>query len=310
VARQLLDGPDSQDLARLAAEVCTDIDVVLSSDRWRLLLTSSTVGHHIHAAGALRHTAALLRDVVDAVDAGREVAARVLGRAHLEAWIVGMYVMAFGDDAIEDIERGYVRAIEAQHASLAAYDDRLRTDIAKARKRNARIRRRNRDVAAWNSANPDEPPKPLLDEVPVPQRDLVDVDLRRALAEGAPDEDEDEAGRVPVSALVARLNEYGRDHEGPDAVFDMVYDLGYRGLSTLGAHPTLWVLNAYLDFKPNGLFVSSVRDLRAPTMTDGILNTAVLLTATLAVQVYALREQGPSRCGEITAMWRLRSAPA
>ena len=146
-------GPAADELPVLAAALVKEVDEVLSAPRWRLFRSSSNAVHHAHAAAALRHVVALLADVVQAVDRRREAALRVLGRAHLEAWLVGMYVMAYGDDALADIEAGYEKAISSQHTRLAEYDETLRQEIAKTKRRNKRIRSDNRDLQSWNEAH-------------------------------------------------------------------------------------------------------------------------------------------------------------
>ncbi|MBL8776754.1 MAG: hypothetical protein JNK12_12500 [Acidimicrobiales bacterium] len=280
-------GPPVEELPSLSAALVEEVDRLLSSPRWRLLMHSSTVSHHIHAAASLRHVAVLLTDVADAVEAHREIAVRVLGRAHIEAWLIGMYVVVYGDDAIADIEAGYVRAISAQHKRLAEHDERRRAELADAKRRNKAIRSQNRNRRRWNDAHPDDVPKPFTEEVPLPSRPSMDIDLHSALADGAPD-----LGDPPPLALAgvaARLAEHARTEEGPDAVLDVVYDLGYRGLSSLGAHPTLWVLNAYLDFKPTGAMVGTIATINARSMADAILDSAVHMTAVLTLKVIGLR---------------------
>lgn len=157
-----LSGPPADERPVLAAALVEEVNMLLSSPRWRLLRQSSTVRHHAHAAAALRHVAALLMDVVDAAERGREAALRVLGRAHLEAWLVGMYVMAFGDEALADIEVGYIKAISTQHNRLADYDEQLRRGIKKAKAQNKRIRAANKHAERWNEAHPEVEPKPLM----------------------------------------------------------------------------------------------------------------------------------------------------
>jgi hypothetical protein len=297
-----LSGPPADELPALAAALVEEVNMLLSSPRWRLLRQSSTVNHHAHAAAALRHVGALLIDIVEAAKRRREAALRVLSRAHLEAWIVGMYVMAFGDEALADIEAGYVKAISAQQNRLADYNKQLQRDIKKAKAQNKRIRAANKHAERWNEAHPHEEPKPLVEEVPVPMRTAVDLDLDRALGGGAP---ADEVSPLALAGIVARLNQYGRAQEGPDAVFDMVYDLGYRGLSTLGAHSTLWVLKAYLDFSERSTMVGTVAQMAAPSMAGSALNTGVMLTAALSQKVIALKGDEAPVASSVSARYRI-----
>jgi hypothetical protein len=294
-------GPPLNELPALAAKLAAEADELLSSPRWRLLVVSSKVAHHLHAAAALRHVVALLEDVVTAVQGRREAALRVLGRAHIEACLVGLYVTAFGDDALADISAGYSKAISSQQTRLAEYNQGIQQEVAKTKAKNNGIRARNRNLRRWNAAHPEEPPKLLTDELPLPQRTAICADLLTALSDGAGDSD----GVPPLalSGIVARLNEYGRAQEGPDAVFDMVYDLGYRGLSTFGAHPTLWVLNAYVDSTPRSRMVSTVPEMGAESMGATVLSAAVMLTATLIQKVIGLKGDDAPSAASVSALF-------
>ena len=295
-------GPATDELPALVAGLAKEVDDLLSSPRWRLVLTSSTVAHHVHAAAGLRHVVALLEDVANAVARRREAAIRILGRAHLEAWLVALYVTVYGDDALADIQARYTKAISSQHTRLAEYDESLTREIAKINEKNQRIQDRNRHLQRWNEAHPGEPSKALTDEMPLPRRTAVALDLAAAIDDGPADDDQPPP--LPLAAIVARLNEYGRAQEGPDAVLDMVYDLGYRGLSTLGAHPTLWVLDAYVDHTERSTMVSTVPEMRAVSMGRPVLNTAVMLTAALIQKVMDLKGHEAPMASSVSARYQ------
>jgi hypothetical protein len=113
----LLKCPPEDELPRLAQALLAEIAAVLATDRWVLLRTASTTNRKIHSAATLRHVCTLLEDIADVVEKGREAALRVLGRAHLEAWLIGMYIAFGGDEAVVEMASGYRRGIEVSKTS-------------------------------------------------------------------------------------------------------------------------------------------------------------------------------------------------
>lgn len=305
IDRLRLKGPEDDELPGLVKELLTEIHQALSAPRWVLLAGASTAKVHLHAAAALRHVCALLEDVTRAAEDGREAALRVLGRAHLEAWLIGMYIVMGGKEALEDIASGYRYSLEAQHARLLEYDVRVKRDIGRARRANKRIRIANEGIAQWNAMHP-EAQKPVLTKLPTPTRTPVDLDLLASPAAGTPDED-DEINRLVLAAVVARLNDLAQAEEGIDGGFDIPYDLAYRGLSTFGAHPTLWVINSYLDFHDRSIMVRTSPTMHAPSMATSVLQTALLETAALSQRVLALRETETPTADAITARYQIVS---
>lgn len=64
---------------------------------------SESARHRLYDAAALRHTCSLLRSIARSALDEDEFAIRILGRAHVEAWLTGIYLHFGGNAAIERI---------------------------------------------------------------------------------------------------------------------------------------------------------------------------------------------------------------
>lgn len=237
-----LDGPPEEELVSLARELSCEIEQELESDRWALIRTSSKVGHHGYAAAALRHVVTLLVDIVGAVEGQREAAAIILGRAHLEAWFIGTYLTLVGDSAVDRLYAGDAHSRAAQHKQLAESDRQLNEEIQSLERRNETIRSSNEGKRSWNAAHPDREPKALEPELPVPRRPPLNLDFQGDPTVGEDDLDLPAPEPLKVIDIARTLTKHARENEGLDGSLVLVYDLAYRGLSTLGAHPTMGVL--------------------------------------------------------------------
>jgi hypothetical protein len=169
-----------------------------------------------------------------------------------------------------------------------------------------KIEAQNAGIAVWNHNHP-EAQKPMLETVPMPTRTPVALDLVAAL--GDPERGEVQVSPLALAAVVARLKVLCATDEGGDAGFDMAYDLAYRGLSNLGAHPTLWVIKQYLDMNKHGLGVRTSKMMRAESLAAPIFNTAVMQTALLAQQVLRMQDGATPVADSILDRYRL-VAPA
>ncbi len=281
--RLRLDGPDTSELPKLVDDLLTEVDGALSAPGWVLVKSASRANLHVHAAAALRHVCGLLGEVLPAAVGHREIALRVLGRAHLEAWFVGMYIAMGGAEALADVASDYQYSMKAQHRDLLAYNERLKRDREEAAGSNRKIGKINDGIRIWNAAHP-AIQKPLVDTEPVPTSNPIEQDLLSALSSDAGD-----ISRMALPAVIARLNELASSEEGVKGGFDAAYALAYRGLSSLGAHPTLWVLNSYIDSPVRSIMLRTSRTMSAPSMADAVLHTALLQTAALTQRVLGLR---------------------
>lgn len=225
-----------------------------------------------YAGAALWHCCVLLERMEEAHARGDELVGRILSRALVESWFVGLYLHYGKAEALDAVAAGYRDGLIKQHQAIAEHDDRIRRRRREATKRNKAIARENANFVAWNTAHPDLPPKRLYEPAPVPTEQTIDFDSKPAIARLAHIDPQ----RLPVSTIVARLAGYTKGTED-ETTFSVAYDLTYRGLSGLGAHPTLWVLNSYLDNRAGTGIMIRIRDetgadpLAQPNLDSGLL---------------------------------------
>lgn len=277
--------PTLDEVRTLSRELIAELRAGLADDRWALLPNERTMAH-AHAGASASHCAYLLRELIDAHDRGSEMLARLAARALFETWLLGYYIALGGYAALERVGASYAAALWKQHNSIAEHNSRIRAQRAKIRKRNRSIRRRNENVERWNAAHPDEPPKPLTAPLQDPVGEEVDFDLAahlHALPYSEP---------APLS-LTNLIDEVGRltREQGKAESYEAGYNLAYRGLSTLGAHANLFVLNTYLDDRHgNGVFVRVRPDASVPsTFEEPNLHMGLLLTAAIVQAAFEAR---------------------
>ena len=233
--------PNTEELDDLIASVIAESRDAFKSDRWTLLPNDGTIVA-AHAAAGLAHCCVLAEELVVAHARGQEMVGRLLARALFETWIVSYYIQLGGTDALTAIAGDYVYSRTSASVSLARHDEELAQRRKEARRRNRRIDKANRNIATWNDQHPHEPPKPLhqrlLEPVGVAAGVTAD-EWRSRLPNVTP-------SRLPLIEIVKRLAPITRAR-GYEETYEAAYHLAYRSLSSLGAHPSLFVLDSYLD---------------------------------------------------------------
>jgi hypothetical protein len=155
-----------------------EVGEAFSSDRWAVLDT-----HRQHATwllydgAALRHCCRLLYEIEVAAAAGLELSVRMLGRAHMEAWLVALYIHFGGYEALLKVAQDARHSLEGIELEATQFDEWLAAEKTAARKSGRKVATTNGGIAQWNEKNPDVPPKPLLDEPYVPQLSSTGLDL-------------------------------------------------------------------------------------------------------------------------------------
>jgi hypothetical protein len=249
------------DTARLLLEA----DDALSADRWAIINNGSpSTRHRLYDAAALRHTCSLLRSIARAALDEDELAVRILGRAHIEAWLTGIYLHFGGNAAIERVAADTRNETEITDAAIKRYDKELHEAKKTARRRARKTRADNTGKAQWNAQHPDQPPKPFLDEPYVPQQPAAGIDLSTRIADFT-----GVAGHgLSLSEVADTLTKLGPEHGFARENFTQVY-LYYRLMSAASVHPTLHVYDSYFE-PPRGHFVHTSR---SPTGDSVILHT-------------------------------------
>lgn len=278
--------PTDAELPVLIAEVIAEVRAALASDRWAVLPNDRMVAA-VYAAAGLSHCCVLAEEIVSAHDRGSEMTGRILSRALFETWLVAVYIHHGGVEALTAVGDAYHHSLQVQNEVVRVHDDQLKTARSKVRNRNAKIAKSNRGIEEWNRRNSHQPPKELHDQLPEPAGVLIGLDLSEGLR-GIPARS---PKPLPLISLVDRLRRLTRE-AGKEESFDAAYHLAYRGLSSLGAHANLFVLNSYLDDRGGQAILIRVRTDSVVSSSFGSpnLNMALLLTAQLSSLVLGARD--------------------
>jgi hypothetical protein len=275
--------PTSEELSEGIVRLLAEVADVLATDRWAILdRGSERVTWLLYDAAALRHCCRLLYELEVAAQTNQELAARLLARAHLEAWLVALYIHYGGFAAVERVAQDTRYSLEATDSEARQFDQWLTAEQKSARKRAWRVERAYNGITQWNEANPEAPAKVLLDPPYVPQLQPTGLDLSdRIAAFGAYD-----ARPLPVSEIVDALTKLGPAKGFGSESFRPLY-LIYRVLSAIGPHATLNIFESYLV---PGRFIRTAPVPINGSIVDTARITALHGTAFLASAV--LGDQG------------------
>jgi len=280
------DAPTPEELSDGIARLLTEVEDAFASDRWAILDRGSEhVTWLLYDGAALRHCCRLLYEMEIAAAARLELAVRLLARAHLETWLTGLYIHYGGFEAVERVAQDTRYALEATDHEARLFDQWLTAEQKSARKRARKVEQANKGMSQWNKANPEGPAKAMLDEPYVPQLQPTGLDLSDRIAAFG----DYEARSLPVSEIVDALTKLAPEKAFGRESFRPLY-LIYRVLSTIGAHASLNILEAYLNPGPSGRFIRIAPLPANGSMIDNARITALHGTAFLASAV--LGEQG------------------
>jgi hypothetical protein len=266
------------DTTRLLLEA----DCALSASRWAIINN----GSRLYDAAALRHTCSLLRSIARAALDNDELAVRILGRAHIEAWLTGVYLHFGGKTAVERVAADTRNETEITNAAIERYDTELKGAKSKARRRVRQTRADNAGKAQWNAQHPEEPPKAFLDEPYVPQQPEAGIDLSTRIADFVGIQ----AQGLSLSEVAGALTKLGPERGFARENFTQVY-LYYRLMSAASVHPTLHLYDSYFE-PPRGYFVHTTE---LPTGDSVILHTWTTALYAMALHVgWVLHDAGQS----------------
>ena len=155
---------------REGIDLVGEVDEAFSSDRWAIVDSGREHATWLlYDGAALRHCCRLLYEIEVAAAAGLELSVRMLGRAHMEAWLVALYIHFGGCEALLKVAQDARHSLEGIELEARQFDQRLAAEKTAARRSGRKVAKANSGIAQWNEKNPDVPPKPLLDEPYVPQ---------------------------------------------------------------------------------------------------------------------------------------------
>ena len=191
--------PTSEELSDGIAALAAEISAAFAADRWAILNTATDqVKWRLYDGAALRHCCQLLQEMDLAARTGQEFSVRLLQRAHIEAWLTGLYIHYGGFAAVTRVAEDTLHNLEAAGTEAAAIDQRLAGEQRTARKRARKVQQANDGIRKWNEANPDLPAKPLHTAPHIPQLRPTGLDLSDRIT----DFSGIQARPLPVSELV------------------------------------------------------------------------------------------------------------
>jgi len=296
--------PTPEQLSDGTLRLLAEVDDAFATNRWAVLDRGSEhVTWLLYDGAALRHCCRLLYEMEFAAAGPLEFAVRLLARAHLEAWLAGLYIHYGGFEAVGRVAQDTRYSLEGTNNEASQFDHWLTAEQKSARRRARKVEKANKEIAQWNKANPDRPAKTLLDQPYVPQLQPTGLDLSDRIAAFG----EYEARALPVSEIVDALTKLALEKGFGLESFRPLY-LIYRVLSTIGTHASLNILEAYLMPGKSGRFIRIAARPINGSMIDNARVTALHSTAFLARAV--LGEQGtPTPVADEIEAW-LRPDPS
>ena len=287
--------PSSAQVAQGVIDLLGQVDEAFSSDRWAIL--DSGRQHStwlLYDGAALRHCCRLLYEIEVAAAEGLELSVRMLGRAHMEAWLVALYIHFGGYEALLKVAQDARHSLEGIDLEARQFDEWLAAEKIAARKSGTKVAKTNGGIAQWNEKNPDVPPKPLLDEPYMPQLSSTGLDLSSLIDGFGPHE----AQGLSMSEIVDTLTKWGPEKGFSRESFRPIY-LIYRTLSAIGTHASMHILDAY--FVPGGFIRVAPMPVNG-SASDSVRATSLYGTAFLAGRV--LGERGiPTPAADEICEW-------
>lgn len=231
-------------LTRDRRELVKNVRSLLDSDPCALFPRGRDELRQQLVLGAVAHCCVLLERIDRERRDGDDLVGRTVARAHLESWLHGMYLHLGGLNALYTVAGAFRGSLERHQNALQRLDDEATTEA-----------------------------------------DKLAVDFSPLLVQF----DDVKACRLDIEELARRVHALMRKEESevdddvsrPRAT--VVYDLVYRALSTLGAHPNYWVLEKYIT-QPR-LFRRVTAHATVTTMR-GPMETAVPMTADLGARAF------------------------
>jgi hypothetical protein len=272
-------------VAQGVIDLLDEVDEAFSSNRWAILDTGrQRATWLLYDGAALRHCCRLLYEIEVAAAAGLELSVRMLGRAHMEAWLVALYIHFGGYEALLKVAQDARHSLEGIEREARQFDVWLAAEKTAARKSGRKVAQANGGIAQWNERNPDAHPKPLLDEPYVPPLSSTGLDLSSLIDGFGPHE----AQGLSMSEIVDTLTKWGPEKGFSRESFRPIY-LIYRTLSAIGTHASMHILDAY--FVPGGFIRVAPMPVNG-SASDSVRATSLYGTAFLAGRV--LGERGIS----------------
>lgn len=240
-----------------------------------------------YAMAGLAHCCVLLEELENLRVEGNDLVAVLIGRACLETWLTATYSWLGREAALDGIAGTYVKNLRTMDSNLKESIVNAKARFKEATERRDHIIETNKQIAKHN------PSKELIEVPPLPVPVMeVDVDSRPliAMAGNPPEAD------VSLIEMAQKIGPLAEEKGAGGGNWETVYHFLYRALSTWGAHPTYWLLNAYLGQDTWLVHVKDRPDSdgRSHTVTRAMIELTAMLAAEIfeefGLEVSALRE--------------------
>jgi hypothetical protein len=269
----------TDDLVVIGQELIVEIDNELSSDRWAIWNGGSNHQKYlIYDAASRRNCAKLLDELMVAATYSSEMTVRILGRAHIESFIYGLYLHHGGYQALVRIKANAKELNLRLANDLTEWNEWLKTERTKKRRQLKRVRSHNEDLKERNTHYNADQQLPLIDEPHIPRAAyaLVNLDEIR----NSPKDVDPQA--LSVLEVIHLLTGLGRVNGFSRESFIPIYHV-YRVLSSIGPHPSPYVYDSYV--RPHFFddsFIRTGHSLETPSSANQTLVNALFSTAILS----------------------------
>lgn len=246
-----------------------------------------------YAMAGLAHCCVLLEELQNLRAEGNDLVAVLVGRACLETWLTATYSWLGREAALDGIAGTYVKHLRTMDSNLKDSIDNAKRRLKEATERRDRIIETNKQIAKHH-------PTRVLIEVPPSPVPVMEVEVDSgpliAMAGNQPEAD------VSLVEMAQKIGPWAEERGVGGGNWETVYHFLYRALSTWGAHPTYWLLNAYLS---QDTWLVHVKDRHDPDGRSNTVTRAMIeLTAMLAAELFEELGMEVSTLREIVRRYR------
>ncbi len=268
----------TQELIGLGENLISEISGELSSNRWAIWNGGSKNQKYlIYSAASLRNCAKLLEELLAAATDSREMTLRIVGRAHIEAFIYSLYLHQGGYEALLRIMAN-AKSLNIRLANdLEEWNQWLTSERSRTKKRLRRIRKHNENLKLRNQILDESHQLHLVDEPHLPRANFAQIDLD-VIRESPKDVNPQVLSVIDVIHLLSGL---GATKGFSKESFIPIYHV-YRVLSSVGPHPTPYVFDAYIMSQFDAAFIRTVSSPKPPSSVNQTLVNALFSTALLS----------------------------
>jgi len=266
----------------------------LNSDGWAIVNNSSASSiEKVYVAAALRHCTSLLEEVITAFADSLEMTLRILGRAHIEAFLYGAYIHFGGIEAIRTLRLSEDTSQKTIHQELVEWDKFLSRTIKHNVTRGKKVSEVRSQIELHRPGGLTAKEREHLAEPHVPRPTF----RKEAIAHLGSGIENDESVEFGVFHVVSWLSENGPILGFATERFDPLYHL-YRAYSSIGPHPNLSVYESYVLRDRKRTFIrTTAKPLRS--IAFNVLLDSVVSTAQLAEWILDPDSDGSSIAGEV-----------